>query len=406
MSLQPAHHCTPPGRRRPRASFERTLERIMVRIESREVHDIHWKGDYFENYKPCSARVRVRALWVVGSFARGAAECGDLDLVMDVEAEGREPRRTTLASQVAGRHPDTVVYIGTPEKNSAHVAFPDAVLLWSQENRDWQGVLKGIVVQKEAGRFARSYDVLPLRREQFSCGVEPDELVQLHDKRILKWEWLPLEDISDEIDGPEAQRFLRRIAYSRGSESLRSLTYAVAWFSQGSSPLTWDNLGTSQAAIRMGDAIIITGRSPSFNIRELDSSISYARIAIVPHVSRRGPNGIWVISRGPEHPLEKQFATLECNALAGEDGQPLILSMDRFIDDGKAVLFGGEDARYKKVRMCKISGTELLSLLASVGWITINGKEFWLRIGWQDPQVEPSVVAAIQALQGTHKRVR
>src|ERR1035437_9721616 len=150
---------TPKGRRRPRVSFERTIGRIVNRIGSAPIHEVRWKGDYFEHFENRMARVKVKSLWIVGSFARGAPTCGDLDLVIDTDIiEGHEPRPRTLASQVAGSYPDVVFYIGTPEKNTAGIKFPEAVLLWSQECPDWKSALGNIQVDENTSRYIRHYD--------------------------------------------------------------------------------------------------------------------------------------------------------------------------------------------------------------------------------------------------------
>ena len=37
------------------------------------------------------------------------------------------------------------------------------------------------------------------------------------------------------------------------------------------------------------------------------NEISRSSLVVAPHLSRRGPNGLWIISRGVNHTIEKAF---------------------------------------------------------------------------------------------------
>ncbi len=43
--------------------------------------DFDWHGI------PCHSQFRLKALWVVGSYARGASHCGDLVLLADIAVQ-------------------------------------------------------------------------------------------------------------------------------------------------------------------------------------------------------------------------------------------------------------------------------------------------------------------------------
>lgn len=81
---------------------------------------------------------------VVGSFARGAFECGDLDLVARSTsslANGHPTER--VQPLISRRAPRVQIHIGTPDANSSRAKFPEAVLLWCTKDRDWRARVGG-----------------------------------------------------------------------------------------------------------------------------------------------------------------------------------------------------------------------------------------------------------------------
>jgi hypothetical protein len=69
--------------RLPRAVLERRLERILARIDGEKVFRAEWTETLLGRRR-CSATFEIDAVYVVGSFARGAPTCGDLDLLLTV----------------------------------------------------------------------------------------------------------------------------------------------------------------------------------------------------------------------------------------------------------------------------------------------------------------------------------
>lgn len=362
------------GRRRPRASFERTLARIIQNIERTAVHVVKWKKDYGDRENTV-AHVVVRRLWVVGSFARGAAKCGDLDVVVDIQVvDGREPRRISITSQVTGRFPDVAFYIGTPDENTAYVSFPEAVLLWSQDDPDWQTALSRIRVDDTARRFVRRYDELPLRREQFDYNGEFDELVDLTDKKIIEWDWTQLQDIDPTgFDAnPAARAFAHEIALFRGQKTIDAFRWAVFHFHTLSPPWSWNYLFQSNTQITMGGAHIFTGTCPTLRLSYLES-LSCSCISLIPHISRRGPNGIWSLTRGSEHPLEKTFQNVQCYIRDDGDGTPLY-QLDSESGEYGIRLYGTTGQGNQP--MIPIAGGRLLKLLSIVGWFSVGHTKY------------------------------
>ena len=114
-------------RRRSRDSFTQTLCRITARIAARPVYELAWKDDLLHKRHQC--HIDIGGLWVAGSYARGALDCGDIDLIINLgEEAGTWVWPPKISRTVIGYAPDVHLYIGTPEKNSSGIAFPEAKL--------------------------------------------------------------------------------------------------------------------------------------------------------------------------------------------------------------------------------------------------------------------------------------
>jgi hypothetical protein len=141
----------------------------------------------------------------------------------------------------------------------------------------------------------------------------------------------------------------------------------------------------------MGGFDIMTGPHPYVCVKSLDS-ISCAGVAIISHISRRGPNGIWIIRRGAEHSLEKKFATLQGHLLVDDFGQPKIRNRQgAWWEIGIAFSRSPSKRIYAPTRA--VTGGDLLSLLASVNWLTIGRKELIIYPLQHDCENEQAVIA-------------
>ena len=63
----------------------------------------------------------------------------------------------------------------------------------------------------------------------------------------------------------------------------------------------WDD----KTQFRYGGAEVFVGR-PRVRLSCLDE-LACSELAIAPRISRRGPNGVWMINRGEQHALEQLF---------------------------------------------------------------------------------------------------
>lgn len=67
------------------------------------------------------------------------------------------------------------------------------------------------------------------------------------------------------------------------------------------------------------DGVSVRIGRPSLDIHLLDELRANA-LLLLPHRSAQGPNGIWELARGPQHPVSRLFAKLEFWALVDTNG--------------------------------------------------------------------------------------
>lgn len=84
-----------------------------------------------------TADVTVTSIWVAGSYARGAFNCGDLDVVFQAEETRNMPSQSAITRSFFGTLAYVRYYIGDPQKNASGIEFPDAVQIWSCPGCDW-----------------------------------------------------------------------------------------------------------------------------------------------------------------------------------------------------------------------------------------------------------------------------
>ena len=229
--------------RRKRTSFTRSLERIAARIDNTSEFEVQWYDDLFR--KKEKTRFYVKALWVFGSWARGALNCGDLDLMDDVEVtEGRLPMTSTLRRALLKGARDVRLYVGKPEENSSGVPVEDAVLIWSVTDRNWKKNIADIKPDPSADRFPRKIDAIPLRSEQLYAEVDVlEKVVDLKNEQILDWFWIPNADLeSDSIQWSEtAASFYERLKQYCGKKTFQAMRSIINWFEVNDPIQTWNN---------------------------------------------------------------------------------------------------------------------------------------------------------------------
>lgn len=274
-------------------------------------------------YEPYSWRekrqytAQLKRLWVFGSYSRGALHCGDLDVIVEGDAQQCKPdgqfdHRTAFESKfvkvAVGALPDVRVYTGTPDDNSSGEAIPEAKLVWDGPGSNWRGAISSIAADPSAGRHQRPIDQLPFRREQLDARMDFEHIVELREQGLLAFKFIPFEkgDLAPlstaEIEAGPMPDFYD--CMRRQGQKTRDLIPAIARCLHDERPIwTKGSIATpfeqmpnlAGAELRVGTPGIYWG-----DLQDMPFGVeSYA---LVPHVSKRGPNGIWLISRGPAHP--------------------------------------------------------------------------------------------------------
>lgn len=315
-------------RRRSRDSFTKSLVAICERLDGARTASLQWQDRYLR--ERAVGTIEAVSLWVVGSYARGASKCGDLDLVLEYEkTSGYAPPRRRACAALVGRRPDVRVYVGTPEENESGVSFNEAIAIWSRNGTNWREAIASIKENPEAGRFSRPTDRIPLRTEQLDADVDQlKAIVEMEEKGLIAWDYTPLSELAAvSPEGEEELNLERLLNIDAGTKTRALLPYLLAYFRQFGGwpkPLLRTTFENTQFGI--GGARVILGQ-PHIPIHILDD-VTTSELVLMPHVTARGPNGIWRLRRGSEHPLEKQGTCLRpLYYLVDEDAEPAITNI-------------------------------------------------------------------------------
>ncbi|WP_122252457.1 hypothetical protein [Pseudomonas savastanoi] len=289
-------------KRYPRDRFTKQLSRICKLLDELSVRDI-----VYESYGgTLTCHHEVTKLWVVGSYARGALTCGDLDIVMSFNASGAGlPLPNILSRAFFGSTPGVRFYSGTPELNRSGATFPDAVLIWSSEDSDWQVRMDSIQPDPAAGRAPRETDTVPLRAEQMRL---PDctliDVARWQRSGILEWDYFSLDGALLAAVPPEETGRKEPLLFDFTSDMGRKtveLVPALWRVMRSAEPKgSWKRADAEKATLWCGSTLIHVG-VPAMVIRHFESS-KVRQLMLVPHRTARGPNGLWLIRRGPKHP--------------------------------------------------------------------------------------------------------
>jgi len=258
---------------------------------------------------------------VVGSFARGALTCGDLDLVAKIDwHNGPIALPHAVLNALSLRHKGVSLYDGTPDNNSSLVAFDDAILIWDEHSNDWRSSINNIVPEPNAARFSRATDAIPFRPEQLACDVEDiTNLLTLRDEGLITWNFTPFSP--PPRHGPPTKHEIEVLELFApcGAKTQLLLSYLLPYFHFHHWPTVYRRTRLSRSSFRLGDAVVSVGR-PTVPTRLLNT-LTTARLMLVPHMHEGSANGVWCIERGDLHPLTLAAERLKIWALLRDDGQ-------------------------------------------------------------------------------------
>ena len=372
-------------KRRQRTSFTRSLKTIAERIDKTSEFEVDWHNEFIRRKE--KTKFCVKALWAFGSWARGALFCGDLDLIVDVEVkEGFLPMTSTLRRVLIKGARDVRLYVGKPDENTSGAPVEDAVLIWSVSDKKWKKNIAEIKPNPFAERFARKIDALPLRSEQLYAEIDAlEKVVDLKNDDILDWMWAPVSNFNLDSTywSDTAVSFYERIKSHSGKKSREAMRFVIDWFQVNDPIQTWKYDHSSRAGFFINGNYIHVGR-PSIDLKRLDHH-SCSGLMLVPHFTKRGPNGIWIIRRGRKHKLEKMFRDICVYSLKWKDQSIAIVQVisdwrkihliDLFRKQTDADLFAREISEEKEPDYfsSEVSGNELLRIISLVDQVEIDG---------------------------------
>ncbi|WP_460160727.1 hypothetical protein [Pseudomonas sp. S2_B10] len=379
-------------KRYPREWFTKKLERICQRLDEASIRTIAHK-DFFN--KAATSRVEITSLWAVGSYARGAITCGDLDLVLEYRlVEGTHPAPRKITMTFFGALPYVSYYFGKPESSTSGVVFPDAILIWTEPGCDWRAAIDSIKPVTSAGRAKRETDAIPLRQEQLY--MEPERLQQLVNQEkdgIIEWDFV--EITRDDLEPiptaavSERDRRLIRVAPMMGKKSQALVPAIIRLMAKHSPYGDWDASESHRGKLKCGAKVLHLGR-PALPYYPFDDEPTIDQFALIPHISAKGPNGAWMIRRGPNHPDAQSLGQKSAYYLLS-NGEPDIV---RYHDHGKSwsidllQLFNtrkeaedfsamiNEDDGAGRVEIGKAKALELISLFALADVVEIGDHQF------------------------------
>jgi hypothetical protein len=375
-------------KRYPRESFTKKLERICQRLDEAFIRTIAHK-DWFG--KPVTSQVEITSLWVVGSYARGALTCGDLDLVLEYKLiEGGHPSPRTVTKTFFGALPYVSYYFGKPESSTSGVVFPNPIPIWTEPGCDWRAAIDSIQPVPSAGRATRETDSIPLRPEQLY--MEPERLQQLaaqEKEGLLEWEFVEITAADLEpvptVDVSERDRKLLRIAPMMGKKSQVLVPALIRLMKKHEHFGVWRSSDSYRVTFRCGATALHLGR-PSLPYNAFDDEPTIKQYVLIPHISSKGPNGAWIIRRGPNHPDVQALANRHAYYL-GSPGSPdtvaygdtnkiwsmELLELFNTHDDAKefaAMLDEGNEL--PETEIGRATGLDLISLFALVDVVEIG----------------------------------
>jgi DNA polymerase beta catalytic subunit len=387
-------------KRTPREKFTSILRRMCERLDAQKPFELRDKGRYAKLALSAGIRteadlceeVEITDLWVVGSYARGALTCGDLDVVISTRRLNGEHRRvhySQLVRPAFGTIAHLRCYEGTWEKNSSGVAFPEAVHLWTK-GKDWGSALTSIRPDPAAVRFARKEDAIPLRAEQYDVSEESlKDMLDRYEKGEITWRFVPFEGkaVLENLSELE-EHLLQRRLWGKKTQAL--IPHMLRYLrSLNLKPGKTDNWHRS--VIELAGTRFALGK-PVPDISDLDTD-RRSRVCLIPHFSRRGPNGIWEIRRGANHPLELRFAKLEAFTFERDGILDFIqvfpqkwwgpfdhaTVVEMFSSEAEAAvnleqMLERDEFMQELARVRRLQGSELLDVIAQVDAVELLGE--------------------------------
>jgi len=261
----------------------------------------------------------VRKLWVFGSYARGALDCGDLDLAIVVDQPSQEwldrniglfdydlkrmEKFEQLVKNALRKRGERVEIVIRTKDNHIQdffkgVPINDAMLIWSEDEPDWQAKIESIEPNPGAGRYIRPYP-MDLKRTGTSRDVMEQVLWLIQEKR-LTMETIDMKDLEPRL----SQHQLRMLDDWRsmgrlGKDTLDVLPYAFDWMHSERQRFSGYLHSATEIISVSGTHLVHIGRIDfGYALGWLYDDKKAVRLCLIPHLRKRSSNDMFIIGRG------------------------------------------------------------------------------------------------------------
>ena len=289
--------------------------------------------------------------------------------------QGAKPKIRFVTKAFFSTLPFVRYYEGNPLHNTSGVPFPDAVCIWSGPGCNWREALNSIEINPDAGRAERETDCIPLRAEQINA--DPDELkiiASMINEGLLESEFVPLsKDLLTPISDEELSHTMRVSMMDLSKKSLAVFPGIMRIMQTHEPNGKWRYSDGSE--LICGGSLIYHGY-PIPNIEAFDSLIPIRQLVLVPHLSSRGPNGAWLIRRGPNHKDIVELSKKHAFAI-GTDLRQRSYTSDHPYESLE--LFSSMEDALEAARDCsysesplELNGDQILRLICQADVVEIN----------------------------------
>ena len=259
---------------------------------------------------------RVKEFYAFGSYARGALEPGDLDVIVVHDDPGCEywkalkrecstpldeiPRfRTQMrrALRRPGERIDMVIVESLDRfiRDGGTITRAEVILLWSDTDRDWRPKIEGIRPNPAAGRAKRE-QLFPIRRLSADLATMEEVMAMIADRQLV-FNHLPIASIACRLT-PYHEEQLARCRWRVGRKSLLTFPYALQW------------LQTHHQRVKCIKATTLHNDKQTHRVEvgrpSLARMLYYFTACpnlkcqcLIPHFKKAGPNELLLFARGP-----------------------------------------------------------------------------------------------------------
>lgn len=369
-------------------------------------------------------QVTATGMWVTGDIAYGASSARRLEVLLEFTAPNLAYlNHSQVILHLLGFNLNVKVYAGRPEMNETGGYCSRAVKVWGP-NLDSAAALNQLELMPTGTPPAKLF---PLADDQLD--MSPLERMALKEKiksGVITSKFYPLDEVVDPVLttsmlGPK-QELIRDAELVLPDPAL-DLTAAIYDYFRlvelCGAFRSKTTINADECYLQHGSAIVFPGRGIKPNVALLDQTL-ISSIAYIPELSEKGPNGFWVLERGPIHPLRKAVQGLAAWAktdvmgvLTVESSQPAgfdyVVSSLTLHQSSTAAEKAIDDGGAYACRSKLLEGEQLLLALSladavSIGDFRIPMTLEGTHLGTGFPTGLPGVIKALQDIAGTVER--